>query len=44
MRILVVEDEPGLSRMLATTLSAQGYTVTTAMRADEALARRLGLK
>lgn len=37
--ILVVEDEPGLSRMLATTLSAQGYTVTTAMRADEALAR-----
>ncbi|PRD37519.1 UNVERIFIED_CONTAM: kdpE [Trichonephila clavipes] len=25
--------------MLATTLSAQGYTVTTAMRADEALAR-----
>lgn len=37
--ILVIEDEPSLSRMLATTLSAQGYVVTTAMRADEALAR-----
>lgn len=37
--ILIIEDEPSLSRMLATTLSAQGYVVTTAMRADEALAR-----
>lgn len=37
--ILIVEDEPSLSRLLATTLSAQGYVVTTAMRADEALAR-----
>lgn len=37
--ILIIEDEPALSRMLATTLSAQGYVVTTAMRADEALAR-----
>lgn len=37
--ILIIEDEPGLSRLLATTLSAQGYVVTTAMRADEALAR-----
>ncbi len=37
--ILIIEDEPSLSRLLATTLSAQGYVVTTAMRADEALAR-----
>lgn len=37
--ILVIEDEPALSRLLLTTLSAQGYVVTTAMRADEALAR-----
>ena len=37
--ILIIEDEPSLSRMLATTLSAQGWQVTTAMRADEALAR-----
>lgn len=37
--ILIIEDEPGLSRMLATTLGAQGYAVSTAMRADEALAR-----
>lgn len=37
--ILIIEDEPALSRLLATTLSAQGYVVTTAMRADEALAR-----
>ncbi len=37
--VLIVEDEPNLSRMLSTTLSAQGYVVTTAMRADEALAR-----
>lgn len=37
--ILIIEDEPSLSRLLATTLSSQGYVVTTAMRADEALAR-----
>ena len=37
--VLVIEDEPSLSRMLVTALSAQGYEVTTAMRGDEALAR-----
>lgn len=37
--ILIIEDEPSLSRLLATTLGAEGYRVTTAMRADEALAR-----
>lgn len=37
--ILIIEDDPSLSRFLSTTLSAQGYAVTTAMRADEALAR-----
>ncbi|MES3041385.1 MAG: response regulator transcription factor [Pseudomonadota bacterium] len=37
--ILIIEDDPSLSRFLSTTLAAQGYAVTTAMRADEALAR-----
>ena len=37
--ILIIEDDPSLSRFLSTTLTAQGYAVTTAMRADEALAR-----
>ena len=37
--ILIIEDDTSLSRFLSTTLAAQGYAVTTAMRADEALAR-----
>jgi len=37
--VLIVEDELNLSRMLSTTLTAEGYVVTTALRADEALAR-----
>ena len=37
--ILIIEDDPSLSRFLSTTLAAQGYAVSTAMRADEALAR-----
>lgn len=37
--VLIVEDEQNLSRMLSTTLTAEGYVVTTALRADEALAR-----
>ena len=37
--ILIIEDDPSLSRFLSTTLAAQGYAVSTALRADEALAR-----
>lgn len=37
--VLIIEDEPSLSRLLSTALQAEGYRVTTAMRADEALAR-----
>lgn len=37
--ILIIEDDASLSRFLSTTLTAQGYAVSTAMRADEALAR-----
>lgn len=37
--VLIIEDEPALSRLLSTALQAEGLTVTTAMRADEALAR-----
>lgn len=37
--VLIVEDEPALVRLLETALTAQGYRVTTAMGAAEALAR-----
>lgn len=37
--VLVIEDEPNLVRMLVTTLSAQGYSVSSAQRVDEALSR-----
>lgn len=37
--VLVIEDEPNLVRMLVTTLTAQGYTVSSAQRVDEALSR-----
>lgn len=37
--VLIVEDEPALVRLLETALAAQGYRVTTAMGAAEALAR-----
>jgi two-component system KDP operon response regulator KdpE len=36
-RILVVDDEPQLTRVLRTTLSSQGYEVRTAPDAEEAL-------
>jgi DNA-binding response OmpR family regulator len=36
--ILVLEDEPGLQRLLARTLTSSGYEVVTAATADEAVA------
>ncbi len=36
-RILVVDDEPQITRVLRTTLSSHGYTVHTASDGDEAL-------
>jgi two-component system, OmpR family, KDP operon response regulator KdpE len=36
-RILIVDDEPQIRRVLRTTLTAQGYTVTEARTGDEAL-------
>lgn len=38
-RLLVVDDDPGLLRAVAETLRAEGYEVTTARRAAEALVR-----
>src|SRR5215467_6079142 len=35
--ILVVDDEPQISRVLKTTLTSQGYTVRTAADGDEAV-------
>ena len=37
MRVLVVEDEPDLSRVVATTLREDGYAVDTAVDGEEAL-------
>ncbi len=36
-RILVVDDEPQITRVLRTTLSSHGYTIRTAGDGDEAL-------
>ena len=36
-RILIVDDEPQIRRVLRTTLSSQGYTVAEAKNGDEAL-------
>ena len=36
-RILVVDDEPQITRVLKTTLSSRGYAVRTAMDGDEAV-------
>ena len=35
--ILVVDDEPQITRVLKTTLSSQGYAIRTASDGDEAL-------
>src|SRR5579862_8550399 len=36
-KILVVDDEPQIARVLKTTLSAQGYMIRTALDGDDAL-------
>ena len=36
-KILVVDDEPQITRVLKTTLSSQGYFVRTASNGEEAL-------
>src|SRR5467141_4098549 len=36
-KILVVDDEPQIARVLKTTLSAQGYSIRTASDGDDAL-------
>ena len=36
-KILIVDDEPQIRRVLRTTLTSQGYTVAEATSGDEAL-------
>ena len=36
-KILVVDDEPQITRVLKTTLSSQGYVVRTASNGEDAL-------
>jgi DNA-binding NtrC family response regulator len=38
VRILLVDDEPALTRLMQTYLARMGYTVDTSLRAGEALA------
>ena len=38
VRILLVDDEPALTRLMQTYLARMGYTVDTSLRATEALA------